>query len=255
MQLPKTAKLIKDARDYIDIDGTVYSYRSNYKGRVTDDLFKKVQVLNKGYKYCAIKYKDNPRAVNKRVHRLVAEAFIPNPDNLPVVGHKNNIKSDNRVENLYWTMYSENTQKAVDDGLLVNAKGRVDSQSKPVIMFDTYTNRVLGNYGSMCEAVRETGLSLTTIARQAKYKRPTRRPYYFRYADDMDAKVNTLVGMFDYETDVLLKVFINQSDASKKTGLNVRTICQHCKCGKPKINTMNVYFGNVTSKCEQTIEK
>ena len=51
-------------------------------------------------------------------------------------------------------------------------------------MFETATNKLLGAYGSCHEAARETGYSLTTIARQAKYKRPVRKPYYFRYQDD-----------------------------------------------------------------------
>ena len=159
------------------------------------------------------------------------------------------------METLYWTTYSENTQKAVDDGLLVNDKGADDSQSKPVIMFDTFTNKVLGKYDSIKDAVRETGLPMTTISRQSRYKRPTRKPYYFRFADDKDA-INhySLVGMFDYDTDNLIETFINKSSAAKKTGLNERTIGQQCLKGKPRYKRRNVYFGYVSSKCEQTIE-
>ena len=59
-----------------------------------------------GYLYVSL-YKDGVRKLFK-VHRLVAEAFIPNPDNKPCIDHINTIRDDNRAENLRWCTQKEN---------------------------------------------------------------------------------------------------------------------------------------------------
>lgn len=177
-QLPRTAKQIPGSKDYADIDGSIYAITK------TDKVIKKSQRNIQGYMYAGIYINEIKKCKTCRVHRAIARTFLPNPHNLPVVGHRNNIKTDNRVENLYWTTYKENTQKAVNDGLMVNDKGFDDSQSKPVIMFETATNKIIGRYGSQREAADKTGIPLTTISRQARYHRPSRKPYYFRYVDD-----------------------------------------------------------------------
>lgn len=184
MELPKTAVPIKGAVDHwIDIDGSVYAI--NKRNNQKHVLIKKTQHTVHGYKYCGIRYEGENVNRSKRVHRLVAEAFIPNPNNYPIVGHKNNIKSDNRVENLYWTTVKENTQKAFDDGLAKNAKGFDDNQNKPVVMFETKTNKQLQIFGSIGEASRITGIAKATISRQARYKRPVRKEFYFRFFDEI----------------------------------------------------------------------
>jgi hypothetical protein len=69
-----------------------------------------------GYKH--VELRDESGAKHKRVHRLVAKAFIPNPENKEQVNHINGDKSDNRVENLEWVTNFENRLHAVKTGLV-----------------------------------------------------------------------------------------------------------------------------------------
>jgi hypothetical protein len=99
---------------------------------------------------------------------LVAEVYIPNPMNLPIVMHLDNNKRNNHYSNLKWGTVSENTRQAYKDGLAKNDLGWDDSQSIPVCQFDLQGN-LIKKYGSVSECSRETGITKTGILYQCNH--------------------------------------------------------------------------------------
>jgi hypothetical protein len=94
---------------------------------------------------------------NQFVHRLVAQAHIPNPEDKPQINHKNGNKSDNRVSNLEWCTPKENYKHAVKTGLRQVERKLSDKQVKRIR--NTYKK---GEYGYKTLA-QEYNVSKTTI--------------------------------------------------------------------------------------------
>lgn len=178
-------KLIQESKnDYITPSGKVYTDYGE------DKFFPKKTFVNNhnGYLYVNLNGV-NGKTIQRRVHRLVAIAFLPNPNNLPIVMHKDNDKSNPHVNNLKWGTTQENTQEAFNDGLLVNDKGFDDSQSVAVAVLDL--NKILiACYGSVSIAAMKTGITKTGILYQCNHKVKTepRCKYYFRFLDEYKEK-------------------------------------------------------------------
>lgn len=77
-----------------------------------------MKLLNSATGYKLINLSKNGKATSFRVHRLVADHFIPNVDNKPFVNHLDGDKTNNKVENLEWATEKENSEHAVASGLM-----------------------------------------------------------------------------------------------------------------------------------------
>jgi hypothetical protein len=125
------------------------------------------------------------------VHRLVADAFIPNPEAKPQVNHKNGQRADNRVENLEWSTCSENVKHAYDElSRLANCQGKFSGEhptSKAVISTDLLTGFET-RYESAMDAVRE-GFESSCISRCCAGKSKYHRGRTWVMAEDASQEV------------------------------------------------------------------
>lgn len=109
-------KKIKDYPYCITPNGDVFSLHS--------ERFIKDSLNNRGYHI--VHLYDNGVCTTCLVHRLVAQAFISNPENKPCVNHIDGNKDNNTKSNLEWCTYSENNQHSFDTGLKFGKKGYTD---------------------------------------------------------------------------------------------------------------------------------
>ena len=140
--------------------GNLKSIQRNMKrGRgtvlVKDRIIKQATSM---YGYKTVVLCKNNVHYNKRVHRLVAQAFIPNPMNLPFVNHIDGIKTNNKISNLEWCTASENGLHAYRTGLSIS-KCNKPSISKPVRQIDRISGKEIMIFPSISEAARHYGFS------------------------------------------------------------------------------------------------
>ena len=149
----------------------------------------KLQTNHKGY-FCVILHK-NSISYTRLVHRLVADAFIPNANNLPQVNHKDTNKKNNNIENLEWISNIDNMRHAFSNGCFVttekqreharnNLKKMAERRKKSVEMY-TKEGVFVKVFDSMTEAEKWTGVHNSKISMVCKGKRKSAGNYIWKY--------------------------------------------------------------------------
>lgn len=159
------SRVIKTKNNYRHITGRILKFNKNKWG------YTLVYIISKNY----------------AVHRLVASAFIPNPNNLPQVNHIDGDKDNNCVNNLEWCTASFNLKEAYRLGLKkptrpnLGKSGKLNAISKTVYQFDKNGNFVK-SYDSVREAYRQTKIYYKCISDCCLGNQKTAGGYIWKYA-------------------------------------------------------------------------
>lgn len=122
------------------------------------------------------------------VHRLVAITFVDNPNNYPIINHRNAIRTDNRVSNLEWCTYSYNTlysfrkmgRKATNKG----ERGAKSPLSKEIHQIDLQTGCIIETYIGTYDASARTNINRYDIIRCANGKAKSAGGFKWKYSNN-----------------------------------------------------------------------
>lgn len=144
-------KVIKDYPMYeVSSEGRIRSYYNGSHGRRIIPKILSLKTDRIGYTFIHLKNESGRKPL--RVHRLVAEAFIPNPNNLPEVNHKDENKSNNSVYNLEWCKRLYNVRYS-----------KVWESNERAVLQYTETGIFIKEYKSLSEAARDNNITPQSI--------------------------------------------------------------------------------------------
>lgn len=157
------------------VQGFESKYEISNFGNIRNTKGKQLSPWDNREGYLCIDLWDGKRT-HKKIHRLVAEAFIPNPNNLPLVNHINEEKYDNRVDNLEWVTAAENCNHGTR-----NEKVSWENKNGiPVIGTSIQSGKKI-YFASAAEAERN-GFNHSLVIACCRGKRNFHKGYYWDYA-------------------------------------------------------------------------
>jgi predicted XRE-type DNA-binding protein len=197
-----------------------------------------------GHGYMVVEFSVKNKTIRLYVHRIVASAFIPNPDNLPQVNHKDNNRANNVVSNLEWCTRQYNEAYKKNFG---TSQAEVSGKSVFVVNLETF--EVL-HFETEAEAARQLGISISNISNVLKGRRKQAGGFLFvenenEITKEKIQKIKNNMYFLGGVIAVSLKTFkvlrfVSQSEASKQLGIDNSKINTVLK-GKQK-KTQGYYF-------------
>lgn len=140
--------------------------------------------------YYRVTFSINRKRKQFYVHRLIAEYFIPNPDNLPQVNHIDGNKLNNSLDNLEWVTVQDNVIHAYKNGLINHVSGKEhfnygkfgseSKKAKPVIATNVITNETK-RYGSIVDTAKD-GFTKSEVSRACNHG-GTHKGHLFEFAN------------------------------------------------------------------------
>lgn len=236
---------IYEVSEYGDIASLNYNktgVRSIRKPKITKDGYLEIALCR------------DSKMKHVRVHRVVAMAFIPNPNNLPQINHKDENKLNNHVENLEWC----NLKYNVNYGTAIERRSK--KISIPVVQM-SLDGDIISEYESVSEAAKQVGLSTGDIVNVCNGKHVSAHGYKWRYKDDclfrkaqihrknivdrytsngIICSIDNIKPVLQYTLDgVFIEEHSNIRAAERKTGVRHDSIWQCCH---NKVNKTHGYI-------------
>lgn len=180
--------MTKIESQWVDVEGFEGMYQINSEGELRSLRYRgsgRVHILkqttSRGYKVVNLTKEGKQRVY--RVHRLVAKAFLPNPENKPEVDHIDGDRSNNCLSNLRWVSGLENCNNPKTRCKLgkqmIGKTGEKHQRSKPLECVETGEK-----YSSAIDAAKATGIEYSNIAACCRGTRSTAGGYHWKYCFD-----------------------------------------------------------------------
>lgn len=179
--------------------------------------------------YLQVHLSKDGKKKDMKVHRLVAMAFIPNPDNLPQINHKDYDRQNNRLENLEWCDAKYNSNYSACHRPKTLPRGKDNKLARPIDMFDMQGNYKRSFYGA-AEACRETGISFSSICSCLRNEKFSAGGYLWKLSSeekDMKAHARKMIAeskstkkaIAQIKDGVVIRTFSNMKEAFLQTGI------------------------------------